>query len=269
MHRDLKPANSWSTRRLGADHGLRHRAVRAGRQRQHRPRHRDDAPAPTDWATAAGDSSSLLNASTVAGVVVGTLEYMAPSRRRESRPTIARIFYAFGLIFYRPSARSGAAVRQPDAGERALTARMLQAPAPLRKRDASVPEPIDRSSRAVSSRMRRHAINRRGIADRPESARDDGVVCRSGFDAPAVDPWLAATLVAIAAIVGSTWWVARRRRPSRPADPVPVLVADFENPPAIRYSTARSSNRLPSHIEGASFITWYPRTSAAALAQQQ
>ena len=188
-----------------------------------------NAPAPTDWAPASGDSSSLLNAATVAGVVVGTLDVHVAGAGARRKPADHRAdLYAFGLILtdllLGPVRLSG---NRTPASE--LTARMLQAPPPLRKRDASVPEAIDRVvARCVQPDPAARFSNAAELLTALNRMNDQGVPIR--LPRRVTTSLLAATIVAIAAIVGSTWWVARRQ-PAKVVqhDPVPVLVADFEN----------------------------------------
>ena len=73
MHRDLKPANIMiDGRGRRADHGLRHRALDVGRR-----------PPP---------------AMTASGVIVGTVEYMAPEQAQGEAVDQRADIYAFGLI---------------------------------------------------------------------------------------------------------------------------------------------------------------------------
>jgi len=268
VHRDLKPANIMvdaTDHALIMDFGIARseRTVSGGTDRATAM----NAPAPTEWAPPAGDSSSLLNAATVAGVVVGTLEYMAPEQAQGKPADHRADLYAFGLIvtdlLLGPVRLSG---NQTPASE--LTARMLQAPPPLRKRDASVPEAIDRVvARCVQPDPAARFSTAAELLIALNRMNDQGVPIR--LPRRVTTSLLAATLVAIAAIVGSTWWVARRQPASVVQhNPVPVLVADFENRANDPVFDGAVEQSLAISLEGASFITSYSRTSATALAQQ-
>ena len=84
-----------------------------------------------------------MGSSTVAGVVVGTLAYMAPEQARGEEVDQRADIYAFGLILYdmlagrRQMAGSSSALAE-------LVARMQQAPPPIRSVDPSIPEPVER-----------------------------------------------------------------------------------------------------------------------------
>jgi|RhiMethySRZTD1v2_1073278.scaffolds.fasta_scaffold02704_2 serine/threonine protein kinase/tetratricopeptide (TPR) repeat protein len=269
VHRDLKPANIMvdaTDHALIMDFGIA-RSERAGSAGGTDRATAVNAPAPTEWAPKAGDSSSFLNAATVAGVVVGTLEYMAPEQAQGKPADHRADLYAFGLILtdllLGPVRLSG---NQTPASE--LTARMLQAPPPLRKRDASVPEAIDRVvARCVQPDPAARFSTAAELLTALNRMNDQGVPIR--LPRRVTTSLLAATIVAIAAIVGSTWWVARRQPPPVVQhDPVPVLVADFENRANDPVFDGAVEQSLAISLEGASFITSYSRTSAKALAQQ-
>ena len=79
---------------------------------------------------------------TMAGTIVGTLEYMAPEQAQGSAVDHRADIYAFGLILMdmlvgrRPAAHTESAMAE-------LFARMSKAPAPVRSIDPSIPEAID------------------------------------------------------------------------------------------------------------------------------
>ncbi len=88
--------------------------------------------------SAAGTGPGL----TVAGAVVGTVEYMAPEQAKGEEVDQRADIYAFGLIFYDMLVRR----RQATGGESAvaeLMSRMQQAPPAPRSLDPNVPEAVD------------------------------------------------------------------------------------------------------------------------------
>jgi tetratricopeptide (TPR) repeat protein/tRNA A-37 threonylcarbamoyl transferase component Bud32 len=100
----------------------------------------DDDAVIMDFGIARSVSSS---GGTMAGAVVGTVEYMAPEQARGESVDHRADIYALGLILYdmlggrRVSSRSESVL----AG---LMTRMHQAPPPLRQTDAEIPEALDR-----------------------------------------------------------------------------------------------------------------------------
>ena len=79
---------------------------------------------------------------TLAGAVVGTVEYMAPGAGAGARIVDQRAdIYAFGLILYDMLVRRGKS--SADSAVAELMARMQQAPPPPRSVDPNVPEAVD------------------------------------------------------------------------------------------------------------------------------
>ena len=75
-------------------------------------------------------------------------------------------------------------------------------------------------------------------------------------------------LVAVATLAAS-WVIARRVNPPRPPrDPVSVLIADFDNRTNDPVFSGSVEQALAVGVEGASFITTYPRRDAVRLAPQ-
>ena len=80
----------------------------------------------------------------MSGMVVGTIEYMAPEQSRGEAVDQRADIYAFGLILYdmllnrRRTGGAGTAVAE-------LTSRMQAAPPAPRSIDASIPEPLERN----------------------------------------------------------------------------------------------------------------------------
>ena len=97
---------------------------------------------------------------TAAGAIIGTLAYMAPEQAT-GKPVDQRAdIYAFGLIL----SEMLVGKRGSSGGDTALALlieRASHAPPRLRTIDPSIPEALDRSSRAASSPTRRRAIRRR------------------------------------------------------------------------------------------------------------
>ena len=78
---------------------------------------------------------------------------------------------------------------------------------------------------------------------------------------------MAASVVILAALVG-TWQLARSRAPAEAPPPMSVLVADFDNRTGDPVFEGSVEQALTVSIEGASFISTYPRAEAQRLASQ-
>ena len=208
---------------------------------------------------------------TAAGSVVGTLEYMAPEQAQGVKVDQRADQYAFGLMLYDMLVgRQRLSQRDPMTE---LMSRMSSLPEAPRSIRAEVPEPLnefvmrclqpDPDRRLASTTEMVHALDR---------LTDDGHVRTDVHDvAPAPRPrWqlIAAGLaiVVIGALAG--WLVSNRSTGSGPAtavaekDPISVLVADFENKTGDPVFDGVVEQALGLGIEGASFITAFPRRDA-------
>ena len=117
----------------------------AAHRRQYRARRFEPPPA-------------LLAGATMAGAIVGTVEYMAPEQAKGQPVDQRADIYAFGLIFYdmlvgrRRSERAESAIAE-------LQGRMAAAPPPApRAVDPTIPEAIDAIIAALSRARRREAL---------------------------------------------------------------------------------------------------------------
>ena len=244
VHRDLKPAN------IMVDS--------------------EDRAFVTDFGIARSTSASTLH--TLPGSILGTLDYMSPEQARGEPAGEASDVYAFGLILYellaggRPRATSG------GGGLSDLIARLEQGPPPLRTVLPEVPAGLERivTKCLNPDRTARYPTGAELLADL-EALEPDGrqrvKVLRPGSQ---WKPLLAAVMIA-GLLVASTWWVASRRAPpapTAPRAPVSVLIADFDNRARDPVFEGSLEQALSIAIEGAPFITAYPRRDAAALAKQ-
>jgi eukaryotic-like serine/threonine-protein kinase len=115
VHRDLKPANIMID---AEDHALI-----------------------MDFGIARSTAGNKGFTMTAAGVVIGTMAYMAPEQAKGDAVDQRADVYAFGLILRDMllGGRDGGA--STEFAE--LMARMKEPPVPMRERDASIPEPLD------------------------------------------------------------------------------------------------------------------------------
>src|SRR5580658_4712564 len=199
VHRDLKPENIFVTKdgRIKIlDFGLAKLAQKAG----------------TDI-----DEATLTSAQhTALGVVMGTASYMAPEQVRGETADPRSDIFAFGAVLY--EMLSGVRAFRRDTAAETMTAVLKDDP----------PE-LSNPGRLVSPALER--IVRRCLEKNPEqrfqSARDLSFAlgALSGTESTAIAstaigprrrsflPWLAAAL-AIGAVAGLTWFVARRPVPT-------------------------------------------------------
>jgi serine/threonine-protein kinase len=206
---------------------------------------------------------------TAAGAIVGTLAYMAPEQAT-GKPVDQRAdVYAFGLIVYemltgRPASSGGA-----ESALALLMERTRQAPARLRTIDPTIPEALDRMvARCLEPDPEARYQNGAALEaelDRLDPAGHEKVVIQPRRP---VWPLVAAGIVVLIATGFAVWgWV--RGAPSGPApaarDPVSVLVADFANQANDPVFQGSLEQALTIAIEGAAFITTFPRASAEAV----
>jgi tetratricopeptide (TPR) repeat protein len=252
VHRDLKPANimvDTDGLALLMDFGIA----------------RSIGIAPEQIHTGASRSAPGAFGDTIVGAVVGTIHYMAPEQAKAQQVDHRADIYAFGLILR--DALIG--LRRQESAPTALAElqkRLDAAPEPLRKFDATIPEPLDR---IVTRCLAPDPANRYQTTAELEaelSRLDD-----TGELIPVrrvVGMRVAAVAVALfVGLLGGTWWFASRPEPPAPA-PLPVLIADFDNRTNDPLFEGTLEQNLGIAIEQASFITLYPRRDALRLAAQ-
>jgi tetratricopeptide (TPR) repeat protein/predicted Ser/Thr protein kinase len=253
VHRDLKPANIL----IGGDTALI-----------------------TDF----GIAHSLSAPAEASAGIVGTVRYMAPEQARGGVVDHRADIYAFGLIFCEMlsgkgmtagtntldvlnerASPSSAAVPSlaPEIPESvaAIVTRCLQPDAEARYRSvADLLSDLDRLDDAGN------LLPAPRVFTIPEAWPLIGgkVIARSTAAA-----WLvlvlAVPLASAVAFVSSSWL-----NPAAPVahEPVPVLIADFENQTGDGIFDGIVEQALGVALEGASFITAYPRSDAQRLVQQ-
>jgi serine/threonine protein kinase/tetratricopeptide (TPR) repeat protein len=262
VHRDLKPANimveNATDEPLIMDFGIARVAT-------------------PDVAAVAGGASAFpgLEASfgatgittnaTVAGAIVGTVTYMAPEQARAQEVDQRADLYALGLIVY-DLLLGGKRLAGVNAFED-LQRRMETPPADLHALAPEVPAALARMV------MRCLAVD---PAERWPSTKAFGAALETlDANGTPLPPIKRLTLrhYAVAAMltlsmVGATYWAARPGPQAPPPEPMSVLVANFEDPTRDPLFRDTVENALATGMEGASFITSYPRQTAARLAQQ-
>jgi len=163
-------------------------------------------------------------AGTVAGAIVGTVEYMAPEQARGQAVDQRADIYAFGLILYDMLTGRRRAARAQSAIEE-LQARLEQPPPTLRTVIPEVPEPVERLvSRCVEPDAAKRFQTTAELVEAIERLDDNGKLRPIKR---VVGAKLAAAIVMLLlGLSGYIWWYTR---PPVVHDPVSVLIADFAN----------------------------------------
>ena len=212
-------------------------------------------------------STSAASIHTVPGSLIGTLDYMAPEQARGEPADERADVYAFGLILYELVA--GGRPRSSNAGGlSSLLARLEKGPPALRTVVPDVAPALERivNKCLSSSPEARYRSANELLADL-ETLDDQG---RGRLTARTRPAWarVAAILLLGFALIAGTWWVASRRAPPpppAPRAPLPVLIVDFENRAGDTIFDGALEQALSIAMEGAPFITAFPRREAAGL----
>ena len=208
-------------------------------------------------------TAAIAASSTLAGVIIGTVAYMAPEQARGGVVDERADIYAFGLILYdmlvggRRSARALSAVEE-------LQERMLTPPPPPRSIEPSIPEAID-------------AIIRRCLEPDPAKRFQKTVDLESalarldvhGKPLPIMRRVGRRTMLGVGALVvlllAGTFYVTKKlSTPDKPHDPVTVVIADFENKTNDPTFDHTLEPMLKLALEGASFVSAHDRTRMRA-----
>jgi tetratricopeptide (TPR) repeat protein len=240
VHRDLKPGNvmiEGDETALIMDFGIA-RSVRAGTTTGH---------------------------GTIAGTVVGTIEYMPPEQARGEMVDGRADVYAFGLILY--EMLTGPRRFGGDSAVRDLVSRMSAPPPPPRSINPAVPEALDAlvtrclqpgaDARFQTSAEVVAALDRLDSSGRP---LPDKITKPSWWKLAA-----AVILLVIAAALVTRQFVRGPAPPPAAREPVSVLIADFENRSGDPVFTGALEDALTLAIEEASFVTSFPRATAASV----
>ena len=260
VHRDLKPENIMLVSDGPAvimDFGI-------SRSAAPEPRHTKGGHSPSRH-TATFDAAAFAGGLTVAGTVVGTLDYMAPEQARAEPVDQRADIYSFGMI-----ARDMLLGRRRMGGVSAvadLIARMKDAPPSVRTIDETIPEPVDRIvSRCLEPEPEARYQSTHDLLADLDRLDEAGELLP---EPPRFTRRHAiAAMVLLAGVVTGTWWLARTPPPEVQPPPTSVLIADFENRVNDPLFDAALEQALSIAIERASFITSYRREQALEVAAQ-
>lgn len=219
-------------------------------------------------------SVSGTGTATQLGAVLGTLEYMPPEQAQGQPVDHRADIYSFGLVLYDLIAgRQRLAGRDNPMLE--VLSRMQAGPPPIRTIDPSVPAPVERilARCLASSPDARYATTAELVADL-EALTPDGHLRQPATAGaggmPRTTVAIGAALMAVV-IAAASWWMLANRGPSVPAaavEPISVLVANFQNQTNDEQFDGLIEQALAIGIEGASFVTAYPRRDALRIGQQ-
>ncbi len=253
IHRDLKPANIMveGDTLLIMDFGIARSAV-----------HTIEGGGSSEAMTLS--KSALATGATMQGAIVGTVAYMSPEQSKGQPAEERSDIYSVGMIM-RDMLVGLRRIEDPTIALNDLMERVQHAPKSVREIDPAIPEAVDR----VVTRCLQPdpAARYQRVSDL--LADLDGLDAE-GKPRPKVRPLTKRLVYAVGTVVlmllGGTWWLARSPAPTVVPDPVSVLIADFENTSGDPVFDGAVEQALSIAIEGASFITAYPRRDAATLA---
>ena len=204
---------------------------------------------------------------TAGGAIMGTLEYMAPEQARGATVDHRADHYSFGLMLYDMLAgRRRVAGSQGAMSE--MMGRMQASPPPLRGLAPDVPEPLERIvTTCLHPEPERRYATTQALVDALE-ALDPAGRARPRPVAKE-NQWKAATatmLVLVLLSAGAAVWFARNRggppAPPPPRAPLSLLIADFRNGTGQAVFQGSLEQALAIALEGAPFISAYPRQDA-------
>jgi tetratricopeptide (TPR) repeat protein/tRNA A-37 threonylcarbamoyl transferase component Bud32 len=203
---------------------------------------------------------------TSVGTIVGTLRYMAPEQARGETVDHRADIYAFGLIL-RDMLLGERRVSNDRDSMAELSARMAQKPPAARSIDPELPDALDQ----IISRCLEPDQGARYQA-LAELAADLDRLDENGEPLPVRRtirlPFAVAGGVAAAGLVALTWWYAPGPTVPVAREPMPVLVADFENRSGDSAFEGSVEQTLTLALEGAPYITVFRTRDARSIAAE-
>jgi serine/threonine protein kinase/Flp pilus assembly protein TadD len=196
------------------------------------------------------------------GAVIGTVEYMAPEQARAEPVDQRADIYAFGLIF-RDVVLGNIRMSGTTALDE-LQMRMRQPLPPSRSVDSHIPAPVDDIIRRC---IEPDAANRFQTTQELLSAL--ARLDPEGELLPEPRRFgrkhAVAAVALVVALLAATWWLAQTPVAPPEPDPTSVLITDSEVT-GIDGLEGVVEQSLALSMEGASFVTVFPRRDARALA---
>ncbi len=201
---------------------------------------------------------------TMAGVIVGTVEYMAPEQARGEAVDQRVDVYSFGLILY--DLLAGHSRVRPEGSITELQARMLQAPPAITTIAPQVPDALSRVvMRCLDPNPAGRFQSAAEVFAELERLDDRGelIPVRRTVRMPFVLALVAALLLLSVA----SWWFSRGDAPPVAHDPVSVVIADFQNGTSDATFDRALEQTLRRGLEGAEFISAYDRSRMTTLGE--
>jgi eukaryotic-like serine/threonine-protein kinase len=204
------------------------------------------------------------------GRIVGTLEYMSPEQGRGQTVDARSDLYAFGLILYEMlvGRRSTTATTAEDRFA-AMKQRFEEGLPPVRSCDESIPEPL------AALVMR---CLERDPGTRYQTTAELCAALAALDDAGALIPqparisrrMLRVSVLFLLLLLAGMYFMGRRFAPVAPAEhePVPVLIADFDNQSGDPVFEGSVEQTLAIALEAASYITVFKTNSARSIVAQ-
>jgi tetratricopeptide (TPR) repeat protein len=251
VHRDLKPANIMidaDGEAMIMDFGIARSTGAYAKSGDAEPR---------------GGMPSIAGGHTLVGMIVGTVEYMAPEQAKAQPVDHRADIYAFGLILYDLLVGRARQTRAESALAE-LTSRTMAPPPSARSIDPEIPEHVDQ---IITRCIQPDAAAR--YQTTPELVADLERLDADGNLLPIVRrlTWrmVAGVATLFVATLGTTWWLARGPAVPVQHDPISVVIADFQNNTGDMTFDRVLEPTLKRALEDATFINAYDRTGMGAL----
>jgi tetratricopeptide (TPR) repeat protein len=254
VHRDLKPANIMLEKEhqqaIIMDFGI----ARTAAQQQ----------AQASGEVKIGKIDSTLEeavtraAATMAGSIVGTIEYMAPEQARGESVDQRTDIYAFGLMLYdmlvgrRRAEQSGGAIPE-------LQKRLTQAPPTPRTIKPEVPDPLDQLiAKCIQPEAGQRYQTTAELVAELDKLDDEGDLLPVRRTVGL--PFVATVVVTLLALSGAVWWYTRSLAPPPPHERVSVVIADLKNATGDTTFDGTLEPMLKLALQESSFITALDRS---------
>jgi len=207
---------------------------------------------------------------TVSGMVVGTLEYMAPEQSKGDAVDARADIYAFGLILYEMlTGPRGTPSASAQARIDAMKQRVADGLPSVRTLDPSIPEALETFvGKCLESDPNARFATTSDMCAALARLDDAGVLIPEPTRVS--KRVLGAAIAVVIALLGGMYFVGRRAAPAVPVahEPVPVLVADFDNRTGDPVFEGSVEQALSIALEGAAYITVFKTKDARAIAAQ-
>ncbi|MBY0493027.1 MAG: protein kinase [Cyanobacteria bacterium] len=210
---------------------------------------------------------------TLAGSVIGTLEYMAPEQAQGKKVDGRADQYAFGLIMYDMLVGRSQRMADRENPMAELLERLAAAPKAPREINPEIPETLNAIVMKLLSPNPEHRYeSTNALVAALDRLMPDGSI-RSDIhevivhDAPARSKLAAAAIVIVLAGAAAGWYFSPGTvSVSAAHDPISILIGDFDNKTGDPVFDGVVEQALSLGIEGASFVNAFPRRDALRAA---